>query len=154
MPELITITLPGDLVAEVEPLLQQSDMDLDTFVRRIVQAHITALQQRRIQERLARDYDELAAMYDELATELADEVWLPLENEDSPSHRERPDPVDADSPWRHLFQVHLPYLSPEVGHEPLQALVERHLRLPTQQLAGSRDVGDRAAYTSGLGFRW
>jgi len=81
MPELITITLPGDLVAEVEPLLQQSDMDLDTFVRRIVQAHITALQQRRIQERLARDYDELAAMYDELATELADEVWLPLENE-------------------------------------------------------------------------
>ena len=30
---------------------------------------------------LARDYDELADHYNELAAELADEVWLPLENE-------------------------------------------------------------------------
>jgi len=34
-----------------------------------------------LQERLARDYDELTALYDELAAELADEIWLPLENE-------------------------------------------------------------------------
>ena len=33
------------------------------------------------QEQLARDYDDLAALYAELATELADEVWLPVENE-------------------------------------------------------------------------
>jgi hypothetical protein len=40
-----------------------------------------ALQAHTVQERLARDYDELTAHYDELASELADEVWLPLENE-------------------------------------------------------------------------
>ena len=34
-----------------------------------------------LREQLARDYDELAAMYEELAEELADEIWLPLENE-------------------------------------------------------------------------
>lgn len=33
------------------------------------------------QEQLAKDYDELAAIYFELATELADEIWIPLENE-------------------------------------------------------------------------
>jgi hypothetical protein len=34
-----------------------------------------------LQEQLAKDYDELAAHYDELAAELADDIWLPLENE-------------------------------------------------------------------------
>jgi hypothetical protein len=33
------------------------------------------------QAQLARDCDELAASYGELAAELADEVWLPIENE-------------------------------------------------------------------------
>jgi uncharacterized membrane-anchored protein YhcB (DUF1043 family) len=47
---------------------------------------------RSLRERLARDYDELAAHYDEIAAELADEVWLPLENE-ALLHTER----DTDS---------------------------------------------------------
>ncbi len=34
-----------------------------------------------LQEQLASDYDSLATLYGELATELADEVWLPAENE-------------------------------------------------------------------------
>ena len=34
-----------------------------------------------LREQLAQDYDGLAAMYNELADELADEVWLPIENE-------------------------------------------------------------------------
>lgn len=37
--------------------------------------------QRTLKERLAADYDLLAANYDELADELADETWLPAENE-------------------------------------------------------------------------
>jgi hypothetical protein len=32
-------------------------------------------------ERLATDYAELSSMYEELREELADEIWLPLENE-------------------------------------------------------------------------
>ena len=35
----------------------------------------------RMQERLDSDYSDLADHYDELAAELADEIWLPLENE-------------------------------------------------------------------------
>ncbi len=30
---------------------------------------------------LAQDYDDLATMYTELADDIGDEVWLPLENE-------------------------------------------------------------------------
>ena len=81
MSETITVTLPGSLVAKTTPLLQQSGLDLEAFVCRILQVYVGMWQRRRIQERLARGYDELAAMYDDLAAELADEVWLPLENE-------------------------------------------------------------------------
>ena len=81
MAETITITLPEELTAEIKPLLRKSNVDLETFVHRAIQAYVAALRQRRIQEQLAHDYEALAAMYDELAAELADEVWLPLENE-------------------------------------------------------------------------
>ncbi|MBX7234636.1 MAG: hypothetical protein K1X65_09650 [Caldilineales bacterium] len=33
-----------------------------------------------VRDRLAHDYDILASMYAELADELADEVWVPVEN--------------------------------------------------------------------------
>jgi glycine cleavage system regulatory protein len=81
MSEAIAVTLPGRLVTEISPLLQQNDLDLETFVCRVLQTYVTMSRQHRIQVRLARDYDELATMYNELATELADEVWLPLENQ-------------------------------------------------------------------------
>lgn len=81
MTKAMTVTLPSELVAEIESLLLQSDLDLDTFVCQIVQSYVAKSQQRQIQEQLARDYDELAAMYDELADELADKIWLPAENE-------------------------------------------------------------------------
>jgi hypothetical protein len=51
------------------------------LVRYIEFLQFRAQKARPLQERLASDYDELADHYDELAAELADEIWLPLENE-------------------------------------------------------------------------
>jgi len=81
MAETITVKLSEELGAELMPLLQQTHTDLNTFVYRAIRAYVTDLRSHQTEERLARDYDALAAMYDELAVELADEVWLPRENE-------------------------------------------------------------------------
>jgi hypothetical protein len=59
--------LPPESLSEVRQFLD--------FLRFKAQTHHP------LQEQLARDYDDLAALYAELATELADEMWLPVENE-------------------------------------------------------------------------
>ena len=74
-----TVRLSGDVVAEIESVW--TGTDLDSFVDQAVQAYVAALLRRKLQEQLARDYDELATFYPELAAELADEVWLSAENE-------------------------------------------------------------------------
>ena len=81
MAETIIIKLPEELEAELMPLLQQTHTSLNTFIYQAIRAYVTAQQNNQIREQLARDYDALAAMYDELAADLADEVWLPWENE-------------------------------------------------------------------------
>jgi restriction endonuclease Mrr len=78
--------LPDDILTElawfVEFLqfkrqrVEQTDTDASARYSQSMPSH-------KLRERLAQDYDDLAAMYDELADELADEVWLPLENEAS-----------------------------------------------------------------------
>ena len=73
------VRLPDYLVTEIE--LLRGDRDMEDFVCQAVQAQIQAVHRHSLQEQLARDYDGLAALYDELAGELADETWLPLENE-------------------------------------------------------------------------
>lgn len=72
------VKLPGSLVTEIQGI--QPGVNLDSFVREAVGAYIVADQRRRLQQQLAQEYDALAAMYSELADELADEVWLPAEN--------------------------------------------------------------------------
>ncbi len=76
--DYILIRLPGSLATEIQSI--QPDVNLDTFVRQAVRASIAAAHRRAQQPQLARDYDALAAMYSELANELADEAWLPAEN--------------------------------------------------------------------------
>ncbi|MBM4456456.1 MAG: hypothetical protein FJ011_01620 [Chloroflexi bacterium] len=72
------VKLPDSLVTEIQGV--QPGVNLDSFVRQAVRAYITAARRRALQQKLAKDYDALAAMYSELADELADEVWLPAEN--------------------------------------------------------------------------
>jgi hypothetical protein len=73
------VELSSDIVAEIEQV--RGDTDLEGFVYQVVHAYVTTLHNQKAQEQLARDYDELAAIYPEIAAELADDVWAPLENE-------------------------------------------------------------------------
>ena len=73
------IELPSHLVAEIEAVL--ADRDIESFVYQAIQTYTATIRQHADSQQLAADYDKLATIYDELAAELADEVWLPLENE-------------------------------------------------------------------------
>ena len=73
------IELPAHLVAEIEAVL--ADRDIESFVYQAIRTYTATIRQRPDTSQLAADYDKLATIYDELAAELADEVWLPLENE-------------------------------------------------------------------------
>lgn len=73
------VELPDELVAEIEEV--SNDTGVETFVHQAVRAYVSLVRQRSREEQLAKDYDNLADLYDELAAALADEVWLPLENE-------------------------------------------------------------------------
>jgi len=46
-----------------------------------IRTYTATIRQHPDTSQLAADYDKLASIYDELAAELADYVWLPLENE-------------------------------------------------------------------------
>jgi len=73
------VRLPERLVAEIETV--KANADLERFVQQAVESYVITLRQQSLKEKLARNYEQLAADYDELATELADEAWLPAENE-------------------------------------------------------------------------
>ena len=73
-----TTMLAQRICEQAQTLPEDSLLDLATYVEFL---RFKAQKAQAVQERLARDYDELATLYDELAAELADEVWLPLENE-------------------------------------------------------------------------
>jgi hypothetical protein len=76
--------LPDDTLIELSKFIEflQSRRQREGQTGADVQIEYSqSLPSHQIRERLAQDYDELAAMYDELAGELADEAWLPLENE-------------------------------------------------------------------------
>ncbi len=73
------VRLPSNIVTEIEAV--RADTTLESFVQEAVQAHLAVLRQQQTGQQLAKDYDELALMYPDLMADLADEVWLPLENE-------------------------------------------------------------------------
>ena len=78
-PDTAVVELSSDIDAEIEQV--RGDTELEGFVYQAVHAYVTTLRNQQVQEQLARDYDELAAIYPELAADLADDVWMPLENE-------------------------------------------------------------------------
>jgi hypothetical protein len=73
-----TTTLAQQIYEQAQTLPEASLLELARYVEFLV---FKAQQSLSVQEKLARDYDELAEQYEELAAELADETWLPLENE-------------------------------------------------------------------------
>ena len=73
-----TAMLAQRICEQAQTLPEDSLLDLARYVEFL---RFKAERAQPLQERLARDYDELAVLYDELAAEVADEVCLPLENE-------------------------------------------------------------------------
>ena len=74
----INVTLARRICEQAQGLPEMSLLELERYVEFL---RFKAGKSLTLQEQLASDYDELAASYDELAAELADEVWLPLDNE-------------------------------------------------------------------------
>ena len=73
-----TATLVQQIYEQAQALPEESLLELARYVEFLT---FKAQKSLSLQEKLARDYDELAEQYEELAAELADETWLPLENE-------------------------------------------------------------------------
>jgi hypothetical protein len=73
-----TTALAQRVCEQAQSLPEDSLVELAKYIEYL---RFKAEKPRLLQEQLARDYEELALLYDELAAELTDEVWLPLENE-------------------------------------------------------------------------
>ena len=73
-----TTTLAQRICERARQLPETSLLELERYIE-FLQFQVERHQS--LKERLARDYDELSASYEELAGELSDEVWLLAENE-------------------------------------------------------------------------
>ncbi len=76
-----TIIISERLTAEIQSIIDETHIPFEDFVHQALMAYLQAWKRRKLQTQLEQEYEDLAAMYDELAAELADETWLPLENE-------------------------------------------------------------------------
>ena len=81
MPETITITLPPKVVAELEPIRAESQESIELIVNAAIAEYLRLWKKRKLREQLAKQYAELAAMWNELAEDLAGEKWLAVETE-------------------------------------------------------------------------
>ncbi|MBN1138762.1 MAG: hypothetical protein JXM73_19415 [Anaerolineae bacterium] len=73
-----TTTLAQRICEQARQLPETSLLELERYIE-FLQFQVDRHQS--LKERLARDYDKLAASYEELAGELSDEVWMLAENE-------------------------------------------------------------------------
>ena len=81
MSESLTITLSSRVLSEIKPLQAETQESIELIVNTAIEEYLRAWKKRKLREQLAKQYDELAAMWDELAEDLATERWLAVENE-------------------------------------------------------------------------
>jgi glutathione S-transferase len=81
MSQNTVVSLSPQLLAELEPMLAETHASLETVVSAAVTAYLRQWEKRALREQLAREYDELAAMWPELEQDLGDGQWLVVENE-------------------------------------------------------------------------
>lgn len=96
MLKTVAVTLSPENVAELEPLAAETHESFETIVNDALAEYVRLWERRKMREQLARQYEELAAMWDELAEDLASEKWLPVENEAlqmSPTNRSRSEAI-------------------------------------------------------------
>ena len=81
MPEALNITLSPKVLAELEPIRAETHESVELIVNAAITEYLRLWKKRKLRELLAKQYDELAAMWNELAEDLAEERWLAVENE-------------------------------------------------------------------------
>lgn len=75
----IAVIIPDDLLAEIEAV--QANADLESFVCQAVRSYIGAIRQRKRHNKVNREYAGSEGQYHELSADLAEEVWLRLEQD-------------------------------------------------------------------------
>ena len=68
-------------MAELEPIRAETHESLELLVNAAITEYLRLWKKRKLRELLAKQYEELAAMWNELAEDLAEERWLAVENE-------------------------------------------------------------------------
>lgn len=81
MPETLTITLSPKVLADLEPIRAETHESLELIVNAAIAEYLRLWKKHKLREFLAKQYDELAVMWNELAEDLAEERWLSVENE-------------------------------------------------------------------------
>lgn len=81
MTQTMTVTLSAKIVSQLEPVAEESHESIEAIVNAAIGEYLRLWEKRKLREQLGRQYQELAAMWDELVEDLADEKWLPVENE-------------------------------------------------------------------------
>ena len=77
----LTVTLSPKAISELESVAAETHESIESLVNTAVAEYARLWKKRKAHEQLARQYEELAALWAELAGDLADEKWLPVENE-------------------------------------------------------------------------
>lgn len=81
MSETLTITISPKVLSEIQPLQAETHESVELIVNAAIMEYLRHWKKRKLREQLAKQYDELSAMWDELAEDLASERWLLVENE-------------------------------------------------------------------------
>jgi predicted transcriptional regulator len=81
MSEMLTINISPKVLSEIEPLQAETHQSVESIVNVAITEYLRQWKKRKLREQLAKQYDELTTMWDELAEDLAAERWLMVENE-------------------------------------------------------------------------
>ena len=81
MPEPTIVTLSPEIVAELEPVAAESRQTIEAVVNTAIAEYLRHREKRPLRDQLAQQYEQLAAMWNELADDIAEEEWLAVENE-------------------------------------------------------------------------
>ena len=76
-----TITLSPQVLSELEPLAAETHESVEAIVNAAITEYLRLWKKRQRHELLAKQYEELAAMWKDLTEDVADEKLLSAENE-------------------------------------------------------------------------
>ncbi|MBM4424834.1 MAG: hypothetical protein FJ030_15845 [Chloroflexi bacterium] len=81
MPETTTVTLSPQVLSELEPVVAETRESVEAIVNEAIVEYLRLWKKRKRREQLAREYEALASLWQELSEDIASEKWLTPENE-------------------------------------------------------------------------